>query len=108
MDEEDAPSVLVGIDAIKSAIKPVIELLDSEIAAFKDRLALPVVDPEQAFRQLRALSEENERFTAKERLTVPKPPFERLLQPRILEGGDTHSHGCWRHFAWHEIGEHPI
>ncbi len=110
-DEEDAPSVPVEIGAIKSAIKPVMELLDSEIAAFKDQLALPVVDPEQAFRQLRALSEENERFAAKERLTVSKTPFERLLQPRILEGGDTHSHGCWGHWGqwkWHEIGEHPI
>lgn len=52
-----------------------------------------------AFGELRQIAEQDA-------LARQKQPFEILLSPTFLEGGEQHSHNAWAHYQSHYVGTH--
>jgi hypothetical protein len=96
------PAFQLPLPQIVPAIEALVEFLNAQI---DDLLKAPLptpTEPGSAFDQLLALAEEEAKVRGEH-------PYEILLRPRILEGGEWHGpHAAWAHGSWrHTIPAHP-
>ena len=109
------PAVRFSVAQIVPAIEALVAFLNTEIDSLL-KTGLPLArDPASTFDQLLELAQEDAQRTNKV-VEVGQPdttesamtaPYEILLRPRVMEGGDQHGpHGAWAHFQYHEVGVH--
>jgi hypothetical protein len=82
------------------AVQVLVKYLDAEIDVLMRSIHTPARSS-TPFEQLK-------QFAVQVANTQSQRPYEVLLRPRILEGGQTHGpHSCWAHWSWdHTVGVH--
>ncbi|MGB3218595.1 MAG: hypothetical protein WBD79_14450, partial [Anaerolineae bacterium] len=109
------PTVHFSVAQIVPAIEALVEFVNTEIDSVISTRLPQTRDSASSFDQLVKLAEEdaqrmNNAVEVGQSGTTPSAktrPYEILLRPRVLEGGNQHGpHGTWGHFKYHEMGVH--
>jgi hypothetical protein len=114
--EAALPTIRLSVAQIVPAIEAVVEFLNAEFDSFFKAGSSLVRDPTPAFDQLLKLTQEeaqrmNQSVEVSQQGAMESTmiqPYEILLHPRVLEGGDQHGpHSAWAHsLVLHTVGVH--